>query len=129
MDLARKETYDQRCDFCKMPVMLHKMACTRRDEINAFEYDQINKQWEMFLDRMRGIRMWMADKEEKEKGQKDVLNGQNEMLKQMEHANKMIVQAIKGNENRTAKIMKARKVLSWTKQMTSENPASVDGAK
>ena len=49
MDLARKETYDQRCDFCKMPVMLHKMACTRRDEINAFEYDQINKQWEMFL--------------------------------------------------------------------------------
>ena len=98
--------------------MLHRLAYTRKDEVNVVEHEQINKQWKAFSERMRNIRMWLADQEEKEKGQNEILRGQSEMMQQFLHANEMIVEAIKGNESRTAKVVKPAKVPVWTKQIS-----------
>ena len=118
--LTKKEDFDDRCGFCELPTMLHRLACTRKDEANGFEHDQVNKQWKMFSERMRNIRKWLADKEEKERGQNEILRGQSEMMQKFVQANEMLVEDIKGNESRTAKIGKPAKVPIWTKQMSLE---------
>ena len=78
--LERKEDFDDRCGFCELPTILHRVSCTRRDEANAFEHDQVNKQWKIFGERMRNMRKWLADKEEKERAQNEILRGQIEMM-------------------------------------------------
>ena len=55
MDLERKEDFDERCKYCRMPTLLHRIACTRKDEVNAFEHEKISDQWDMFSGRMRNL--------------------------------------------------------------------------
>ena len=43
--LARKEDWNEECEMCKMPVMLHKGPCTRKEELNAFEFGKLWEAW------------------------------------------------------------------------------------
>ena len=82
----------------------------------ANDYEPSHKIWKRFMERMGLIRMRQADKQERnemEMAMNRLAEGQHEMVKQ-------IVMAYKGNENRTAKVVKTAKVPAWTKQMSLE---------
>ena len=40
-ELMNRETWDEICKTSRMPAMLHKGPCTRKNEANAFECDKI----------------------------------------------------------------------------------------
>ena len=44
-ELVRKEAWDEECEVCKMPVMLHKGPCTRKVEVNTVEFGELWKAW------------------------------------------------------------------------------------
>ena len=109
-----------------MPQMLHKVACTRRDEANAFEFERISTQWESFLNRMRNIIKWKNEQEDKDNFRKGMQNNQIEMLQKFMEAQEKLgekmVEAVKGTANRaTTKIVKTAKVPTWTQKMSLEN--------
>ena len=95
MALERKEDFDVRCSFCRLPILLHKIACTRRDKVNAFEHDKVNEQWELYGEKMRNIRKWKADQDEKERTKTEIMNGQKEMLQEFIKAQEKLVGAFK----------------------------------
>ena len=64
---ARKEDWDEECEMCKMPIMLYKGPCTRKEEFNAFEFGELWKAWSLFREIMKPIRKWQSDQGEKEK--------------------------------------------------------------
>ena len=68
--LTRKEDWDEECEMCKMPGILHKGPCTRKEEFNAFEFGELWKAWSLFREKMKLIRKWQSDQEEKEKNAK-----------------------------------------------------------
>ena len=59
--LARKEDWDEECEMCKMPVMLHKGPCTRKEEFNAVQLGELWKAWSLFREKMKPIRKWQSD--------------------------------------------------------------------
>ena len=56
-----------------MPVMLHKGPCTRSAEVSEAELPDLWKAWSMYKDKMKPIRKWQADEEEKKKMQSYIL--------------------------------------------------------
>ena len=75
--LARKEDWDEECE---MPVRLHKGLCTRKEELNAFEIGELWKTWRLFREKMKPIRKWQSDQEEKDKMQSDIIIGMNKIV-------------------------------------------------
>ena len=78
MDLANKDIWDEICKNCKMPSLLHKGPCTRKQEAAAFASDKILEERDKFTDRMRQIRKDIDDQEKMknaETGQSDLLKG------------------------------------------------------
>ena len=53
--LANKDNWEEECEWCKMPGMLHKGPCTRKEETNAFEYQKIYEGWNLYRNRMKPI--------------------------------------------------------------------------
>ena len=78
-ELVRKESWDEECEKCKMLVMLHKGPCTRSAEVSEAELPDLWKAWSMYKDKMKPIRKWQADEEEKKKMQSDILIGMNKI--------------------------------------------------
>ena len=114
-ELEQKEDFDERCKDCKMPQLLHKVACTRRDEVNAFEFERIANQWELFSTRMRNVIKWKNEQDDKEKFRKGMIDDQKEMMQQFMETQGLMVEALKGLGNRaTTKIVKTTKVPTWT---------------
>ena len=73
--LENKDNWDEACEMCKMPGILHKGPCTRKEEVNAFEYGKLWEAWELFRKRMTPIRKLQVEQEEKTKMQNDFLVG------------------------------------------------------
>ena len=71
---------DEECEMCKMPIMLHKGPCTRKEEFNAFEFGELWKAWSLFREKMKLIRKWQSDQEEKEKMQSDIIIGMKKIV-------------------------------------------------
>ena len=56
MSWKKDGTYwEEECEWCKMPGMLHKGPCTRKEEKNAFEYQKIYEGWNLYRNRMKPI--------------------------------------------------------------------------
>ena len=64
--LANKKNWDEECQWCELPVMLHKHPCTRSDTVNAFDYEKIKKLWKAYRDRMKPILEDMEKEKAKE---------------------------------------------------------------
>ena len=48
-ELVRKESWDEECEICKIPVMLHKGPCTRiQGEADAFDKGNLWEAWSLF---------------------------------------------------------------------------------
>ena len=78
-ELVRKESWDEECEICKMPVMLHEGPCTRiQGEANAFEFGKLWEACSLFKEKMKPLRkwqpdeVWQADEEEKIKIKSDI---------------------------------------------------------
>ena len=64
-ELTDKDSWDSECELCDMPDLLHNGACTRTTEIGETEYVRVHEQRKMFKDKMKPVRMWHKDEEEK----------------------------------------------------------------
>ena len=47
-ELTRKESWDNECEACRMPEMLHKGAHTRKTEVGEAEFTELWKSWSTF---------------------------------------------------------------------------------
>ena len=63
--LENKDNWDEACEMCKMPGILHKGPCTRKEEVNAFEYGKLWEAWDLYRKRMKPIIMLKEKKGEK----------------------------------------------------------------
>ena len=50
-ELVRKESWDEECEACKMPVMLHKGPCTRGAEVSEAEFIDLWKAWGVYKEK------------------------------------------------------------------------------
>ena len=129
--MENKDNWDEACEMCKMPGMLHKGACTRKEDVNAFEYGKLWEAWELYKKRMMPIRKLQAEQDEKTKIQNGFLMekfattltgtftaSQQQFATTFADSQQKLIEAIQGKENRTAKIVKPARVPAWTKEMT-----------
>ena len=94
-ELVRKESWDEECEICKMPVMLHKGPCTRiQGEANAFEFGKLWEAWSLFKEKMKPIRKWQADEEAKIKIQSDTLVGMNKIVESQDKDMAVMIESI-----------------------------------
>ena len=78
INLVRKEDWDNECELCTMPTLLHSDvngtriygACTRGTELTENEVD---KEWKIFRKKMKAVKNWYIDEMEK-KQTKDQLD-------------------------------------------------------
>ena len=119
IDLSHKEDWDEECELCSMPRLLHRDtsgkrilgSCTRRIELTDAAQNKADsetlKAWSLFRKKMRPIRKWYTDNMEKRQTNSNLLQG----LKTMTEA------IISGNTERPNKLVKLTKVPSWSKEM------------
>ena len=107
-NLLRKEDWDNECELCTMPNLLHSDtngtrihgACTRRTELTEAD---ISNEWNLFRKKMKPVRNWYTDDMEKKQTKNDIKELQE-----------LVIEAAKG---RTNKLIKPAKVPSWSKGM------------
>ena len=112
LDLVQKDDWDDDCELCRMPTLLHSDttgkrihgACTRRTELT--EADILNE-WTLFRKKMKPIRNLYTDDMEKKQTKNDIVNGFNSIKEAL----------IEGTKGRTNKLVKPAKVPSWSKGM------------
>ena len=78
--MTRRDDWIEECEMCKMPSMLHKGPCTRKEELNAFEYGEVWKAWSLFKAKMKPILQWQENQEEKARMQSDILVGMEKLV-------------------------------------------------
>ena len=118
-DLDQKDDWDEECELCSMPTLLHRDTSgkrilgsyTRRTELTDVAQDkadsEILKVWSLFRKKMQPIRKWYKDDMEKRQTNSNFLQG----LKTMTEA------IMNGNKERPNKLVKPTKVPSWSKGM------------
>ena len=118
-ELYDKEDWDEECELCRMPTLLHRDtngkrilgSCTRKTELtDAAQHKadaELMKSWSLFRKKMQPIRKWYKDDMDKRQANSDILEG----LKSMTEA------IINGNKERPNKLVKPAKVPSWSKGM------------
>ena len=72
-ELTYKDSWDSECELCDMPDLLHNGVCTRATEIGEIEYVRVREQRKTFKDKMKPVRMWHKDEEEKIRRNNDLL--------------------------------------------------------
>ena len=53
--MVNKDNWEEECEWCKMPGMLHKGPCTRAEEAGASEYQKIHEDWNVYRNKMKPI--------------------------------------------------------------------------
>ena len=117
--LANKDNWEEECEWCKMPGMLHKGPCTRKEETNAFEYQKIYEGWNLYRNRMKLI-IELKQKQEEKDDSAGMEKFATLVAGAFTMAQKPLIEAVLGRENRTAKIIKPARPPAWTKNMTLE---------
>ena len=112
--LINKDNWEEECEWCVMPGMLHKGPCTRKEET---EYQEVYECWKMYRNRMKPIIESKQKQEEKvdDSGMEKFATVVSEAFTS---AQKPLIEAILKRDNRPATIMKAAKPPTWTKNMT-----------
>ena len=112
MNLVDKEDYDNECELCTLPTMLHSDvdgtrihgACTRRTDLTE---DESTKEWNIYRKKMKAVKNWYKDEMEKKQLGDKVNNLENNI-------EKVLTELAKGKTN---KLIKPAKVPSWSKGM------------
>ena len=107
-NLVRKDDWDDECEICTMPNLLHSNvdgtrihgACTRRTELTE---NEANKEWSLFRKKMKAVKNWYRDDMEKK-----------QLGDKVDNIEKVMIELAKG---RTNKLIKPAKVPSWSKGM------------
>ena len=114
-NLEDKEDWDNICELCTLPTMLHTDvqgnrihgACTRNQDLTE---DDCLKEWTQFHKRMKAVRRWYKAEmrtQDLEEKVNNIINMQNEVT--------TVIKAIqKGTTN---KLIKPAKVPAWSKGM------------
>ena len=55
-ELRNKKDWDEECEMCERPVMLHEEKCTRKKEVGEDEYGEICREWCWFKEKMNSIK-------------------------------------------------------------------------
>ena len=112
INLDDKEDWDNVCELCTLPTMLHADAngrrihgaCTRRTDLTE---NDSTKEWDIYRKRMKAVRSWCTD-EMKRKNLEDT-------VKSLANDVQQVVKVLtKGTTN---KLIKPAKVPSWSKGM------------
>ena len=111
-NLVHKDDWDNECELCTMPTLLHSNvdgtrihgACTRRTDLTE---DEANKEWNIFRKKMKAVKNWYRDEMEKKQLGDKVNNLENNL-------EKVLTELAKGKTN---KLIKPAKVPSWSKGM------------
>ena len=124
--LVNKDNWEEECQWCMLPGMLHKHPCTRKEEANSSKYQRVHECWKMYRSRMKPILEVKQKEKEKEK-EKEIMKMLLEKEKveekeEVDHsgierfatvisesftaAQKPLIDAILTRQNSTAKIMK-----------------------
>ena len=105
---------------CKMPEILHKGVCTRTTEAGTIDYKKLFKSWDIFRSKMELIRKEQEDEEEKTKKDSDLLAGITKIAEAQNVSMAAMIEAFKGSNRGTTKLVKPAKVPGWTKEMKLE---------
>ena len=116
LDLSQKDDWDEECDVCRMPTLLHHdsegrqmlgSCARRREELSAAAQNKADAElmnsWSLFRKKMNPIRKWYRDEVEKKKTSSDILAGLQSMTDAI----------VNGNKERPSKLVKPTKVPSW----------------
>ena len=120
LDLSHKDDWDEECEVCRMPTLLHRdnegrqmlgSCAGRRTELsdaaqNKADAELMNS-WSLFRKKMNPIRKWYRDDMEKRQTNSDILAGLQSMTDAI----------VNGNKERPNKLVKPAKVPSWCKGM------------
>merc|ERR1711867_312238 len=55
-ELRDKDDWDEECEKCERPIMLHIEPCERKTEVGDNEYREICREWRWFTQKMKLIR-------------------------------------------------------------------------
>ena len=111
-NLEDKEDWDNVCELCTLPTMLHANvqgnrihgACTRNQDLTE---DDCIKEWTQFHKRMKAVRSWYKEEMRTQNLEEKVNNMQND-----------IAAALKAiQKGTTNKLIKPAKVPTWSKGM------------
>ena len=81
MKRSWKKYWDEECEMCERPVMLHTGLCERKTEVGDDEYGEIWREWRWFKEKIdiislkESIRKRQEDQEEKKETQSDIRLG------------------------------------------------------
>ena len=78
-ELYRKESWDSECKMCRMPEILHKVACNKTTEEGTIDYQEIYVSWNIFRSKMQLIRKEQKDEEKEKRKDSDILTGLTKM--------------------------------------------------
>ena len=110
--LTRRDDWIEECEMCRMPSMLHKGLCTRKEGLNMFEVGEVLKAWSLFKAKMKPILQWQENQEEKTRMQSNILVGMKEIVESQNVNMGKMIDIMDKKENRTAKIVKPARVLA-----------------
>ena len=112
INLEDKEDWDNVCELCTLPTLLHADAqgnrihgaCTRNQEITE---DDALKEWATYQKKMKAVRSWCKEEMRRQNLEDKVNNMQKDMVTALK-------ELTKGTTN---KLIKPAKVPSWSKGM------------
>ena len=120
LDLSDKDDWDEECEICRMPTLLHRdkegrqllQSCAgRRTELAEAAQDKVDAElmnsWSKFRKKMTPIRKSYREDMDKKKANSDILAS----------LQKMTDTIVNGNTTRPNKLVKQTKVPSWCKGM------------
>ena len=116
LDLSHKDDWDEECDVCRMPTLLHRdsegrlmlESCPgRKEESTAAAQNKADAElmnsWSLFRKKMTPIRKWYRADIEQTNAKNDILAGLQSMTDAI----------VNGNKERPNKLVKPTKVPSW----------------
>ena len=92
-DLDKPElTYDDECEICSMPTLLHSDNSGKRilGPCARYSVSELNKAWSLFRKKMRPIRRWYTDNMEKRQKNGNFLQGFKTLTEAIMNGNKDI---------------------------------------
>ena len=116
--VEKKKNWDDACEMCKMPDILHKGPCSRKTEVSEAEHGALWKERDLSREKMKPIRRWQGDQEVKEKMQIDIILRMEKIAETQNTSMAKMLETLKERDFKTAKIVKPTKVLLWKKYMT-----------
>ena len=119
VELHNKDTWDESCNMCKMPAMLHPGVCTRQNGDPPLEFVEIHEEVEKFRYRMKRIIKYVAEEREKKEKKEEQIG--------LVAGLKNLVEVMTNKENKSMKLVKVAKAPGKIKNMDLKTYKSIKG--